>query len=159
MYIVVQLCYCLFFSSRRRHTRCALVTGVQTCALPISGVLAAMTIPLEKTPGAPDSTTSPLHRLEHALHPWVAFLIVPLFGFANAGVDLGGLTAAPIFAPLPLGTPTGLFRAKQISTFGSVWPAVKCGISGWLRAAHGCQVFAVATVWALGLAPSTAVEG
>src|SRR3546814_6347464 len=77
-----------------------LLSGVHAT---IAGVLAAMTIPLEKTPGAPDSTTSPLHRLEHALHPWVAFLIVPLFGFANAGVDLGGLTAEQIFAPLPLG--------------------------------------------------------
>src|SRR3546814_4077423 len=92
-----------------------LLSGVHAT---IAGVLAAMTIPLEKTPGAPDSTTSPLHRLEHALHPWVAFLIVPLFGFANAGVDLGGLTAEQIFAPLPLGIAIGLFLGKQIGIFG-----------------------------------------
>src|SRR3546814_4353814 len=79
-----------------------------------------MAIPLEKTPGHPDSATSPLHRLEHALHPWVAFAIVPLFGFANAGVDIGGLTLAQIFAPLPLGIALGLFLGKPIGIFGSV---------------------------------------
>src|SRR3546814_18309251 len=87
-----------------------LLSGVHAT---IAGVLAAMTIPLDKTPGAPDSKVSPLHRLEHALHPWVAFAIVPLFGFANAGVDLGGLTAEQLFAPLPLGIAIGLFLGKQ----------------------------------------------
>src|SRR3546814_19613991 len=76
-----------------------LLSGVHAT---FAGVLAAMTIPLDKTPGAPDSKVSPLHRLEHALHPWVAFAIVPLFGFANAGADLCELTAAQLFAHLPL---------------------------------------------------------
>ena len=58
-----------------------LLSGVHAT---IAGVLAAMAIPFERTPGAPDSASSPLHRLEHGLHPWVAFAMVPLFGFANA---------------------------------------------------------------------------
>src|SRR5688572_4840823 len=57
----------------------------------VAGVLAAATVPIARTPGAPDSAHSPLHRLEHKLAPSVAFLILPLFGFANAGVDLSGL--------------------------------------------------------------------
>src|SRR3546814_10618090 len=88
-----------------------LLSGVHAT---IAGVLAAMAIPFERTPGAPDSRTSPLHRLEHALHPWVAFAIVPLFGFANAGVDVRGLGIDQVFAPLPLGIAAGLFLGKQI---------------------------------------------
>src|SRR3546814_875678 len=118
-----------------------LLSGVHAT---IAGVLAAMAIPLEKTPGHPDSATSPLHRLEHALHPWVAFAIVPLFGFANAGVDIGGLTLAQIFAPLPLGIALGLFLGKQIGIFGSVWLSVKLGIAGKLRGATWLQIYGVA---------------
>ena len=54
----------------------------------LAGVALALTIPLRPSPGRPDDPASPLHILEHALHPWVAFLIVPVFGFANAGVSL-----------------------------------------------------------------------
>src|SRR3546814_6692316 len=93
-----------------------LLSGVHAT---IAGVLAAMTIPLDKTPGAPDNKVSPLHRLEHALHPWVAFAIVPLFGFANAGVDLGGLPAEPIFATSRLGIAIGWFLGKPVGIFQS----------------------------------------
>src|SRR3546814_3453525 len=103
-----------------------------------------MAIPFERTPGAPDSRTSPLHRLEHALHPWVAFAIVPLFGFANAGVDVRGLGIDQLFAPLPLGIAAGLFLGKQIGIFGSVWLSVKLGIAGRLRGATWLQVYGVA---------------
>src|SRR3546814_2228984 len=84
-----------------------------------------MTSPLKKTPVAPYSTPAPLDRLDHVLNRWVAFLIVPLFGFANAGVDLGGLTAEQIFARLPLGIAIGLFLGKQIGIFGRVWLEVR----------------------------------
>src|SRR3546814_9595520 len=65
-----------------------LLSGVHAT---VAGVLAAMMIPIRKPPGAPDAVDSPLHMLEHAIAPWSAFLIVPLFGFANAGVRLAGL--------------------------------------------------------------------
>ena len=58
----------------------------------LAGVALALTIPLRPTPGRPEAADSPLHRLEHALQPWVALLIVPIFGFANAGVSLAGLS-------------------------------------------------------------------
>jgi len=133
-----------------------LLSGVHAT---IAGVLAAMTIPLEKTPGHPDSATSPLHRLEHALHPWVAFAIVPLFGFANAGVDIGGLTAEQIFAPLPLGIALGLFVGKQIGIFGSVWLSVKLGIAGKLRGATWLQIYGVAVLCGIGFTMSLFIGG
>lgn len=133
-----------------------LLSGVHAT---IAGVLAAMAIPFDRTPGAPDSATSPLHRLEHGLHPWVAFAIVPLFGFANAGVDMSGLTAEQIFAPLPLGTAAGLFLGKQIGIFGSVWLSVKLGIAGRLRGATWLQVYGVAMLCGIGFTMSLFIGG
>ena len=133
-----------------------LLSGVHAT---IAGVLAAMAIPFERTPGAPDSEHSPLHRLEHALHPWVAFAIVPLFGFANAGVDIGGLTAEQLFAPLPLGIAAGLFIGKQVGIFGSVWLSVKLGIAGKLRGATWLQVYGVAMLCGIGFTMSLFIGG
>ncbi|MGB3791845.1 MAG: Na+/H+ antiporter NhaA [Sphingopyxis granuli] len=133
-----------------------LLSGVHAT---IAGVLAATAIPFERTPDAPDSATSPLHRLEHALHPWVAFAIVPLFGFANAGVDIGGLTAAQIFSPLPLGIAAGLFLGKQVGIFGSVWLSVKLGIAGPLRGATWWQVYGVALLCGIGFTMSLFIGG
>ena len=99
-----------------------------------AGVLAAATIPIVHTPGAPDSAESPLHRLEHAIAPWVAFFIVPLFGFANAGVSLAGMSPAILLAPLPLAIALGLFVGKQLGIFGSIWIAHRTGFAakpGW----------------------------
>lgn len=133
-----------------------LLSGVHAT---IAGVLAAMAIPFDRTPGAPDSATSPLHRLEHGLHPWVAFAIVPLFGFANAGVDVSGLTAEQIFAPLPLGIAAGLFLGKQIGIFGSVWLSVRLGIAGRLRGATWLQVYGVAMLCGIGFTMSLFIGG
>ena len=133
-----------------------LLSGVHAT---VAGVLAAMAIPFERTPGTPDSATSPLHRLEHALHPWVAFAIVPLFGFANAGVDLGGLTLAQIFAPLPLGIAAGLLLGKQVGIFASVWLCVKTGIAGRLRGATWRQVHGVALLCGIGFTMSLFIGG
>ena len=133
-----------------------LLSGVHAT---IAGVLAAMAIPFDRTPGAPDSETSPLHRLEHGLHPWVAFAIVPLFGFANAGVDISGLTIEQIFAPLPLGIAAGLFIGKQIGIFGSVWLSVKLGVAGRLRGATWLQVYGVAMLCGIGFTMSLFIGG
>ena len=133
-----------------------LLSGVHAT---IAGVLAAMAIPFERTPGTPDGAHSPLHRLEHGLHPWVAFAIVPLFGFANAGVDIRGLGADQIVAPLPLGIAAGLFLGKQIGIFVSVWLAVKLGIAGRLRGATWLQVYAVAILCGIGFTMSLFIGG
>jgi len=133
-----------------------LLSGVHAT---IAGVLAAMTIPIEKTPGTPDSITSPLHRLENGLHSWVAFLIVPLFGFANAGVNIGGLTAEEIFSPMPVGIALGLFVGKQIGIFGIVVLAVKTGFASKLRGATWLQIYAVSILCGIGFTMSLFIGG
>ena len=87
----------------------------------IAGVLAALAIPLGQ--GEPHS---PLKRLEHGIHPWVMFGIVPLFGLASAGVELGGFR---IFEPLPLAIAAGLFVGKQVGVFGAIWLADRTGVA------------------------------
>ncbi|QIK78567.1 Na+/H+ antiporter NhaA [Sphingomonas piscis] len=84
----------------------------------IAGVVAALTIPLGR--GEPQS---PLRHLEHAIHPWVMFGIMPLFGLASAGVHFGG--AAALSGALPLGIALGLFVGKQLGVFAAVWLTVK----------------------------------
>ena len=91
----------------------------------LAGVVLALTIPLRPSPGRPDDPASPLHILEHALHPWVAFLIVPAFGFANAGVSLSGVSWAALLEPIPLGIAAGLLVGKQIGVFLTTWAAVE----------------------------------
>ncbi|MEA3040817.1 MAG: Na+:H+ antiporter, NhaA family [Sphingomonadales bacterium] len=128
-----------------------LLSGVHAT---VAGVLAAMAIPIVRTPGRPDAAESPLHRIEHAIAPWVAFLIVPLFGFANAGVSLDGMSAGDVLAPLPLGIAAGLFVGKQIGIFGAVWLSVRCGIASKLRGATWLQVYGVATLCGIGFTMS-----
>lgn len=89
----------------------------------LAGVLIAFTVPLK----AKDGEEALLYKVEHALHPWVAYLILPLFAFANAGVTLTGLSLDDLLAPLPLGIALGLFIGKQIGVFGATWLAVKTG--------------------------------
>ena len=95
----------------------------------VAGVLAAMTIPIVKSPAAPDAVDSPLHRLEHLLHMPVAFVIVPLFGFANAGVSFAGLSPAIMLEPLPLAILLGLFVGKQAGIFSAIWVADRTGFA------------------------------
>ncbi len=125
----------------------------------IAGVLAAFAVPLVATPGAPDSAHSPLHRLEHILDAPVAFFIVPIFGFANAGVHLAGLTWDQLFAPLPLGIALGLFLGKQLGIFGAIWLAVKTGFAGRPRGATWLQIYAVSVMCGIGFTMSLFIGG
>ncbi len=85
----------------------------------VAGVVTALFIPLDSSPASPDERSSPLHRLEHALNPWVAYGIVPVFGLVNAGVDLHGMTVSILHDPLPLGIALGLFLGKQLGIFAA----------------------------------------
>lgn len=125
----------------------------------IAGVLTAMMIPIRTTPGMPDSQESPLHRLEHALAPWVAYAIVPLFGFANAGVSLAGMSPAILIAPLPLGIAAGLFLGKQLGIFGSVWIAAKTGFAAPPGRATWTQIYGVAMLCGIGFTMSLFIGG
>jgi NhaA family Na+:H+ antiporter len=128
-----------------------LLSGVHAT---IAGVLAAVTIPVVETKGAPNSAISPLHRLEHILAPWGAFLVVPLFGFANAGVSLDGMGLSDIFAPLPLGIAAGLFVGKQIGIFGAIWLSVRFGFAKMLRGVTWVQIYGVAILCGIGFTMS-----
>jgi Na+:H+ antiporter, NhaA family len=131
-----------------------LLSGVHAT---VAGVLAALAIPIKNTPGTPDAEDSTLHRMEHALHPWVAFGIVPLFGFANAGVALGD--GALPHAVLPLGITLGLFVGKQVGVFGSVWLAIKLKFATRPAHASWTQVYGVALLCGIGFTMSLFIGG
>lgn len=131
-----------------------LLSGVHAT---VAGVLAALAVPIKNTPGTLDDEDSTLHRMEHGLHPWVAFGIVPLFGFANAGVALGG-DIAP-FAPLPLAIALGLFVGKQVGVFGSVWLAVKLKLATRPSKASWPQVYGVSLLCGIGFTMSLFIGG
>jgi len=133
-----------------------LLSGVHAT---IAGVLAAFAIPLRRTVGAPDAEDSLLHRLEHALAKPVAFVIVPLFGFANAGVSLEGVGADALLSPLPLGIALGLFVGKQLGIFGSVWLTVKAGLAQRPRDASWTQVYGVSLLCGIGFTMSLFIGG
>ncbi len=102
----------------------------------LAGIVLAFFIPLR---GSKSTENSPLIRLEHDLHPSVAFIILPVFAFANAGISLTGLSFSSLLEPVPLGIAAGLFIGKQVGIFGSVWAAVKLGVArlpegmGWMH--------------------------
>lgn len=117
----------------------------------LAGVVTALAIPLAKP--SPDQE-SPLERAESGLHIWVAFLILPLFAFANAGVSLTGLSVADVMAPIPLGIALGLFLGKQLGVFSFAWIAVKLGLARLPDGANWCQLYAVACLTGVGFTMS-----
>lgn len=125
----------------------------------IAGVLAASLIPIRRSPGAPDAIDSPLHRLEHGLQPWVAFVVVPIFGFANAGVSLAGFGLASTLLPVPLGVAAGLFVGKQIGVFGAVWSTARLGWAPRPRGATWPQVYGTALLCGIGFTMSLFIGG
>jgi NhaA family Na+:H+ antiporter len=120
----------------------------------VAGVLFAIAIPLQRSPGHPDAAGSPLHRLENALHPYVSFVILPVFGFANAGVALTGLGVADLMKPVTLGCALGLFAGKQIGVFGSVWLAVKLGFAKRPSGTSWPQLYGMALLCGVGFTMS-----
>ena len=133
-----------------------LLSGVHAT---IAGVMAAFAIPFRRTFAAPDAEDSALHRLEHALVKPVAFFIVPIFGFANAGVSFAGVNLAALIAPLPLGIALGLFLGKQLGIFTSVWIVVKLGIAARPAHASWMQVYGVALLCGIGFTMSLFIGG
>ncbi len=97
---------------------------------------------------------SPLGRMEHGLHPWVTYGIVPLFAFANAGVSVAGLSLASLIEPLPLGIALGLFVGKQLGVMGFGWTAVRLGLCAPPEGASWWQFYGVAVVTGIGFTMS-----
>lgn len=120
----------------------------------LAGVALALTIPLRPQHQGGPHAHSPLHALEHALHKPVALLIVPVFGFANAGVSFAGLGLATLAQPVPLGVALGLFLGKQLGVFGFAWLAIKTGIATLPRHATWTQLYGVALLCGIGFTMS-----
>ena len=114
----------------------------------IAGVLTALTIPLGR--GEPHS---PLKRLEHDIHPWVMFGVVPLFGLASAGVSLSA-GASVLTLPLPLAVMLGLFLGKQFGIFGALWLTVKAGLAPRPEGATWPQVYGASLLCGIGFTMS-----
>ena len=115
----------------------------------LAGVVVAMFIPLRVKKGA-----SPAHQLEHSLHPWVAFLVLPIFAFANAGVTVAGLTMHEVLKTVPLGIMLGLFFGKQIGIFVMCWLAVKLRLATRPEGASWPQIYGVAILCGIGFTMS-----
>ncbi|WCK68667.1 Na+/H+ antiporter NhaA (plasmid) [Agrobacterium tumefaciens] len=122
----------------------------------LAGVMLALTIPLKLTPGTPEAAPeeSPLHRLEHALHKPVAFIIVPIFGFANAGVSLSGLSLSVFSEPLTMGVAGGLVLGKLVGVLGVVTLLVKLGLAQLPAQASWGQVTGTALLCGIGFTMS-----
>ncbi len=128
-----------------------LLSGVHAT---VAGVLAALAIPARPSPGRPDDIASPLHRLEQALARPVAFLVVPLFGFANAGVPLGAGIVARLAAPLPIAVALALFLGKQAGVYAAVRLMVACGAASRPARASWTQLYGVALLCGIGFTMS-----
>ena len=113
----------------------------------IAGVLAALAVPLGTS-----EADSPLKHLEHKIHPWVMFGIVPLFGFASAGVHIAGV--GDVAHPLPLGIILGLFLGKQIGVFGAIWLADKTGVAPRPEHARWLELYGASLLCGVGFTMS-----
>jgi NhaA family Na+:H+ antiporter len=127
-----------------------LLSGVHAT---VAGVLAAATVPIA------GGDASPLHRLEHALAAPVAYLILPLFAFANAGVSLSGLGLSSFTASLPLAIAAGLFLGKQLGIFGALWLCARLGIGRIADNVSWLQVYGIALLCGIGFTMSLFIAG
>lgn len=130
---------------------CVLKSGVHAT---LAGVATAFFIPLRDGRGG-----SPLQALEHGLHPWIAFLVLPMFAFANAGVSLAGLTPAALLQPVPLGIAAGLVLGKAVGVFGCSWLLIRAGWAQRPAGADWGQLFGVCVLCGIGFTMSLFIGG
>ncbi|YCI89198.1 Na+/H+ antiporter NhaA [Pseudomonas sp. R3-41] len=117
----------------------------------LAGVALAFCIPLNKDLAEAES---PLLRLEQRLSPWVAFVVMPIFGFANAGVSLAGVSLSNLLDPVPLGVAAGLLLGKQIGVFTFALVAIKLGLAQMPTHSSWRQVYGVALLCGIGFTMS-----
>ena len=117
----------------------------------LAGILVAMFIPVtsKKTPGY-----SPLKDLEHDLHSVVAFIVLPIFAFANAGINLSGVGAEQLLHSVPLGIAAGLFVGKQVGIFGFCWLAIQLKLSNLPKDMTWCSLYGTAALCGVGFTMS-----
>ena len=117
----------------------------------LAGVAIAFAVPL-KTKNAQGS--APLHQLEHGLHPWVAFGVLPIFAFANAGVSFAGVTLTALAQPLPLGIAVGLFAGKLGGVCGASALLIRLGLAKLPEGASWLQLIGIAALCGVGFTMS-----
>lgn len=127
---------------------CVLKSGVHAT---LAGVIIALFVPLS---GGSEDEESLLKRTEHGLAPWVVFGVMPVFAFANAGVDLRGMSLDILFAGIPLGIAAGLFFGKQIGIMSFVWLSVKAGIARLPSGVTWGQIYGVSLLAGIGFTMS-----
>jgi NhaA family Na+:H+ antiporter len=115
----------------------------------LAGVVLAFAIPMRGGNGR-----SPLHDLEHALQPWVAFAILPIFALANAGISLGEISFNTLLTPVPLGIITGLFVGKQLGVFGFSWLSIKLGWATLPAGTNWWHIYGVSVLCGVGFTMS-----
>ncbi|MEE4884322.1 Na+/H+ antiporter NhaA [Pseudomonas alliivorans] len=125
---------------------CVLKSGIHAT---LAGVVLAFCIPLRTSTKA-----SPLLTLEHGLHPWVAYGILPLFAFANAGVSLAGVTMDSFTHSVPLGIAGGLLLGKAAGVFGLTWLAVRMRLASLPKEANWGHVLGVSILCGIGFTMS-----
>ena len=131
---------------------CMLKSGVHAT---LAGVLMAMFIPLrDKT----NPESSPLKELEHDLHTTVAFLVLPIFAFANSGISVSGMTAEHFLHGVPVGVALGLFIGKQIGVFGFCWAAIKMGWADMPKGMNFKSLYATAALCGIGFTMSLFID-
>ena len=136
---------------------CVLKSGVHAT---LAGVVTAMAIPLrDHRAGHAGSAPSPLESAEHALHPWVAFGVLPMFAFVNAGVSLHGVSLATLTQAVPLGIALGLVAGKAIGVFGATWLLVRFGGFCLPRGASPRQFLGVCVLCGIGFTMSLFIGG
>jgi Na+:H+ antiporter, NhaA family len=129
---------------------CVLKSGIHAT---LAGVIVGLAVPMRSAGGE-----SPLQSLEHDLHPWVAFGVMPIFAFANAGMRLTDIAPADLLDPIQLGIALGLFLGKQAGVMGTIWLVVRLGLGTLPEGANWRQVYGVALLTGVGFTMSLFVS-
>ena len=120
----------------------------------LAGVALALTIPMPSSNNQPNSNASPLLRLEHGIQPWVRFLVIPIFGLANAGVILSSSFWATLLEPITLGVAAGLFIGKQFGVFLTTYAVAALGFADRPTNANWAQIYGVSLLAGIGFTMS-----
>jgi NhaA family Na+:H+ antiporter len=132
---------------------CVLKSGIHAT---LTGIVVAFAIPLRKKD---NPRVSPLRDLEHKLHPWVAFFILPVFAFANAGVSFEGLKPIHLISHIPLGIAGGLFIGKQVGIWGFTMLAVRFGVAKLPKKVTGLSIYGLSLLAGVGFTMSLFIGG
>lgn len=130
---------------------CVLKSGVHAT---LAGVITALAIPMRDARGQ-----SPLASIEHGLHPWVAYGVLPMFAFTNAGVVLDGVSFSTLMSPVPLGIGLGLVAGKAIGVFGAAILMVRSGLAQAPAHASTLQLLGVSMLCGIGFTMSLFIGG